>query len=65
MYTDPKLMSANEYLKKLPWFAPLVRYGLKFMEIVRSLTSSLTMYMTVSLYLRSLDNSSTAMTNSQ
>ncbi|KAJ2324469.1 hypothetical protein GGI00_005319, partial [Coemansia sp. RSA 2681] len=65
MYLDPKLKKNKEYFNKLPWYAPLVRFGLTLVEIVRTLTTDLSMYMTVSCYLQSLSSSDNAMTNSK
>ncbi|KAJ1672224.1 Multidrug resistance-associated protein 1 [Coemansia sp. RSA 25] len=65
MYLNPKLKKNKEYFNKLPWYAPLVRFGLTLVEIVRTLTTDLSMYMTVSCYLQSLSSSDNAMTNSK
>ncbi|KAJ2455809.1 hypothetical protein GGF42_003355 [Coemansia sp. RSA 2424] len=48
MYLDPKLKKSKKYFNKLPRYAPLVRFGLTLVEIVRTLTTDLSMYMTVS-----------------
>ncbi|KAJ2337306.1 Multidrug resistance-associated protein 1 [Coemansia sp. RSA 2681] len=65
MYLDPKLKKGKEYLNKLPWYAPLVRFGLMLVEMLRTLTTELSMYMTVAFYLQSLSASANVMTNSK
>ncbi|KAJ2581761.1 Canalicular multispecific organic anion transporter 2, partial [Coemansia sp. RSA 1836] len=65
MYLDPKLKKNKEYFNKLPWYASLVHFGLTLVEIVRTLTTDLSMYMTVAFYLQSLSSSDNAMTNSK
>ncbi|KAJ2052878.1 hypothetical protein GGH13_008430, partial [Coemansia sp. S155-1] len=64
MYLDPKLRRNEVYLKQLPWYAALVRFGYTMMEIVSTLTADLSMYLTVALYLNTMPTSDT-MTNSK
>ncbi|KAJ2046859.1 ATP-binding cassette glutathione S-conjugate transporter ycf1 [Coemansia sp. S16] len=65
MYLDPKLRKNEVYLKQLPWYAALVRFGLTMMEIVSMLTADLSTYLTVALYLNTMPTSDAAMTNSK
>ncbi|KAJ2071314.1 Canalicular multispecific organic anion transporter 1 [Coemansia sp. S155-1] len=65
MYLDPKLRKNRVYLTQLPWYAPLVRFGLTVVDIVSTLTTDLSMYMTVVLYLNAMPTSDMEMTNSQ
>ncbi|KAJ2871059.1 Canalicular multispecific organic anion transporter 1 [Coemansia aciculifera] len=65
MYLDPKLRRTREYLKQLPWYAALVRFGLATMDIVSTLTTDLSMYLTVVLYLNTMPTSDNSMTNSK
>ncbi|KAJ2065106.1 ABC transporter C member 13 [Coemansia sp. S146] len=65
MYLDPKLRKTREYLKQLPWYAALVRFGLTTVDIVSTLAADLSMYLTVTLYLNTMPTSATAMTNSK
>ncbi|KAJ2890228.1 hypothetical protein GGI21_006247, partial [Coemansia aciculifera] len=51
MYLDSKLKESIENSNKLPWYAPAVYFGLQFVEIVRTLTTEMSMYLTVALYL--------------
>ncbi|KAJ2810129.1 hypothetical protein GGI24_007081, partial [Coemansia furcata] len=62
MYLDPKLMKHRTYIKQLPKYAPLVRFALEMVNVSISLTTNLSMYLTVALYLRTTTH---AMTNSQ
>ncbi|KAJ2252187.1 Canalicular multispecific organic anion transporter 1 [Coemansia sp. RSA 455] len=64
MYLDPKLKRNEVYLKQLPWYAALIRFGFTMMEIVSMLTADLSMYLTVALYLNTMPTSD-AMTNSK
>ncbi|KAJ2750969.1 hypothetical protein GGI19_004784, partial [Coemansia pectinata] len=65
MYLDPKLKRTWKNLKQLPWYASLVRFGYTIMEIISALTTDLSMYLTVVLYLNAMPTSATAMTNSK
>ncbi|KAJ2094483.1 ABC transporter C member 13 [Coemansia sp. S100] len=65
MYLDPKLRKNEVYLKQLPWYAALVRFGFTMMEIVSMLTADLSTYLTVALYLNTMPTSDAAMTNSK
>ncbi|KAJ2806690.1 hypothetical protein H4S07_003742, partial [Coemansia furcata] len=62
MYLDPKLMRHPTSARQLPRYAPLVRFALKMVSVGISLTTNLSMYLTVFLYLRTVTQ---AMTNSQ
>ncbi|KAJ2056822.1 hypothetical protein GGI17_005989 [Coemansia sp. S146] len=65
MYLDPKLKRTWANLKQLPWYAALVRFGFTVMEIVSALTTDVSMYLAVVLYLNTMPTSATAMTNSK
>ncbi|KAJ2745243.1 ATP-binding cassette glutathione S-conjugate transporter ycf1 [Coemansia sp. BCRC 34301] len=65
MYLDPKYKQGRKCVNELPWYAPLVRFGLKLVEIARALTTDLSMYVTIAYYLQSLSATDNTMTNSR
>ncbi|KAJ2054005.1 ABC transporter C member 13 [Coemansia sp. S16] len=65
MYLDPKLKGKREYMTRLLWYAPLVRALLGIVDIARTLVNSISIYVTVALYLNGMSASDKTMTNSQ
>ncbi|KAJ1902962.1 hypothetical protein LPJ71_005360, partial [Coemansia sp. S17] len=65
MYLDPKLKGKREYMTRLPWYAPLVRALLGVVDIASTLVNSISIYVTVALYLNGMSASDKTMTNSQ
>ncbi|KAJ1886585.1 hypothetical protein LPJ71_009017, partial [Coemansia sp. S17] len=65
MYLDPKLKKVKEYFNRPPWYAPLVRLLIHIMEVMRTVATDLSMYITVAMYLQSLSVTDNAMTNSK
>ncbi|KAJ2110669.1 hypothetical protein GGI16_000188, partial [Coemansia sp. S142-1] len=65
MYTDPKIRIPLESFKNLPWYAPAVLFVFRAMRFATMLTTDLSMYITVVMYLKTMSSTEYAMTNSQ
>ncbi|KAJ2468949.1 Multidrug resistance-associated protein 1 [Coemansia sp. RSA 2337] len=65
MYTDPKIRRPLESFKNLPWYAPAVLFVFRAIRFATRLTTDLSMYITVVMYLKTMSSTEYAMTNSQ
>ncbi|KAJ2093870.1 hypothetical protein GGI09_005715, partial [Coemansia sp. S100] len=65
MYMDPKIRKNRESFKVLPWYAPVVLFVFRTIRIATMLTTDLSMYITLVMYLKTLSYTEYAMTNSQ